>query len=67
VSLCNVLGDGEELPHRFPGVASVVLIQSGDYYPHPLSKLVAISTSSLSKNCPSSMPTTFCITSRQKR
>ncbi len=59
VSLCNVLGDGEELPHRFPGVARVVLIQSGDYYSHSLSKLVAISTSSLSKNCPSSMPTTF--------
>ncbi len=32
VSLCNVLDDGEELRHRFPGFAGVVLIQSGDNY-----------------------------------
>ncbi len=32
VSLGNVFGDGEELRHRFPGFAGVVLIQSGDNY-----------------------------------
>ncbi len=27
---CDVLGDGEQLEHRLPGFAGVVLIQAGD-------------------------------------
>ncbi len=32
VSLGDIFGDGEQLRHRFPGPAGVVLIESGDYY-----------------------------------
>ena len=35
VGLGDVLGDGEELGHRFPGFAGVVLVKAGDDDPHP--------------------------------
>src|SRR5215212_9433195 len=34
VGLRDVLGNSEQLPHRLPGLACVILIQAGNYHAH---------------------------------
>src|SRR5207253_10398710 len=62
VGFGDVFGDSEQLRHRLPRLAGVVLIQSGDDHAHAASAgSVRTPIRSLFKNLPFSMSTTFVI------